>query len=202
MNEDTKLGPCTLEGKFVRLEPLREKHAEVLTEVAAQLDWSIMLYPLLSRRDVDKRILSGIEKEKTDEEYPFAVVLRDQNQIIGSTSFMLVNARHKRAEVGYTWYLPRFQGTYVNPECKFLLLKHAFEDWGAVRMQIGTDARNIHSQRAILKLGAKFEGRLRNYGILPDGKPRDSMLYSITNTEWPEVKARLITRINAHKSSE
>ncbi len=202
MNEDAKLGPCTLEGKFVRLEPLREKHAEALTNVAAQLDWSIMLYPLLSRQDVDKRILSGIEKEKTDEEYPFAVVLRDQNQTIGSTSFMLVNARHKRAEIGYTWYHPKFQGTYVNPECKFLLLKHAFEDWGAVRMQIGTDARNIHSQRAILKLGAKFEGRLRNYGILPDGKPRDSMLYSITNTEWHEVKARLITRTNAYKSSE
>ena len=84
----------------------------------------------------------------------------------------------------------------MNPECKFLLLKHAFEDWGAVRMQLGTHANNVHSQRAIVKLGAKFEGRLRNHGIMPDGQPRDAMLYSIISQEWPEVKSRLVSRIN------
>jgi RimJ/RimL family protein N-acetyltransferase len=83
----------------------------------------------------------------------------------------------------------------VNPESKLLLLKHAFEDWGPVRIQLGTDANNIHSQRAILKLGAKFEGRLRSHGIRPDGSVRDTFLYSIIASDWPEVKSRLLARV-------
>ena len=82
----------------------------------------------------------------------------------------------------------------MNPECKFLLLKRAFEDWGAVRVELGTDSNNVHSQRAILKLGAKFEGRLRNYGIRPEGKARDAMLYSIIDREWSEVKSKLLAQ--------
>ena len=192
------LGPCTLAGKFVRLEPLRHEHIDALAQAAAKLDWSLMLYPLLSREDVETRITSGIEKERGDEEYAFAVLVKAENTLVGSTAYLAISARHRRAEIGSTWYSPEFQGTFVNPECKFLLLKHAFEEWGAVRMQLGTDAKNIHSQRAILKLGAKFEGRLRNHGIRPDGKPRDAMLYSITCSEWPEVKARLLSRIDAY----
>jgi N-acetyltransferase len=82
----------------------------------------------------------------------------------------------------------------VNPECKYLLLKHAFDDWGAVRIQLGTDVNNVHSQRAILKLGAKLEGKLRNHGIRPDGTVRDALLYSIIASEWPEVKSKLLAR--------
>ena len=192
------LGPCTLDGKFVRLEPLRHEHTGGLTEIASKLDWSLMLYPLLSREDVEKRISSGIEKERRDEEYAFIVISKGESRLVGSTAYLAISARHKRAEVGSTWYLPEFQGTFVNPECKFLLLRHAFEDWGAVRMQLGTDTKNIHSQRAIVKLGGRFEGQLRNYGIRPDGRPRDTMLYSITASEWPEVKSRLISRINSY----
>ena len=83
----------------------------------------------------------------------------------------------------------------MNPECKFLLLKRAFEDWGAVRVELGTDSNNVHSQHAILKLGAKFEGKRRNYGIRPEGKVRDAMLYSIIDSEWPEVKSKLLARL-------
>ena len=196
--ESQSLGPCVLEGKFVSLEPLRQGHAVGLAGAAARLDWSLMLYPLLSKEDVDKRIFSGIEKEAKDEEYAFAVVLKNEERIVGSTAYLSISARHRRAEVGSTWYLPEYQRTFVNPECKLLLLKHAFEDWEAVRMQLGTDANNIQSQRAILKLGAKFEGRLRNHGIRPDGKPRDTMLYSIISSEWPDVKSKLISRINSY----
>jgi RimJ/RimL family protein N-acetyltransferase len=180
----------------VRLEPLREQHAQDLAKIAVKQDWSLMLYPLLSKGDVEKRIKIGMAMEKKNEEYAFAVVLKNENRIIGSTSYLTIVPRHKRAEIGSTWYSSEFQGTFVNPECKFLLLKHAFEDWAAVRVQLGTDANNIHSQRAILKLGAKFEGRLRNHGIKTDGTSRDAMLYSIISPEWPEVKARLISRIN------
>src|SRR5712692_4813043 len=172
-SNNQKLGPCTLEGKFVRLEPLRRTHEDALVEAAAKLDWALMLYPLLSRKDVEKRIDNGVKAEEEDEEYAFAVVLKRNGQIVGSTSYMMVVSPHKRVEIGSTWYLPEMQGTAVNPECKYLLLRHAFEDWGAVRVQLGTHVKNVHSQRAILKLGAIFEGRLRNYGIMPDGKARD-----------------------------
>jgi len=196
--ESQSLGPCVLEGKFVRLEPLRQKHAAGLAGAAARLDWSLMLYPLLSKEDVDKRIFSGIEMEAKDEEYAFAVVLKNEERIVGSTAYLSISARHRRAEVGSTWYLPEYQRTFVNPECKLLLPKHAFEDWEAVRMQLGTDANNLQSQRAILKLGAKFEGRLRNHGIRPGGKPTETMLYSIMSSEWPDVKSGLISRINSY----
>ena len=196
MNNQT-LGPCTLEGKYVRLEPLRRNHADGLAAAAAKLDWALMLYPLLTREDVEKRIDNGLKAEEEGEEYAFAVVLKRNGQIVGSTSYMMVVSRHKRLEIGSTWYVQEMQGTAVNPECKFLLLKHAFEDWGALRVQLGTHVKNVHSQRAILRLGATFEGRLRNYGVMPDGKARDSLLYSIIASEWPDVKSNLVSRIDS-----
>lgn len=191
------LGPCTLEGRFVRLEPLRPDHAEAITKAGEKLDWAWMVGPLPSRAAVDRRIAFGLRAEQRDDEYAFAVIHKGQKRVIGSTSYLAIVSRYKRAEIGSTWYSPELWGTVVNPECKFLLLRHAFEDWGAVRMQLVTDARNVHSQRAILKLGAKYEGRLRNYGIMPDGAPRDSMVYSIMASEWPDVKARLLERIGS-----
>ncbi len=139
------LGPCTLEGKFVRLEPLCHEHLKGLTEAASKIDWSLMLYPLHSPTDVENRIKSGLKSEEKDEEYAFAVINRKDQKIIGSTAYLAVVSRHRRAEIGSTWYLPEMRGTFVNPECKYLLLKHAFEDWDAVRVQLGTDSRNLHS---------------------------------------------------------
>ncbi len=195
------LGPCTLEGRLVRLEPLRSNHVDGLTLAASRIDWSLMLNPLRSRNDVENRINNGLRSEEMDEEYTFTVIAKKDEQIIGSTAYLSVVTKHRRTEIGSTWYLPEVRGTIVNPECKYLLLKHAFEDWEAVRVQLGTDSRNLRSQRAILKLGAKFEGRLRNYGILPDGSLRDSLLYSITREEWPEVRSGLIERIGSRKLS-
>ena len=197
-----KLGPCTLEGRFVRLEPLRSNHLEGLADAAAKIDWSLMLYPLLSKNDVERRIHNGLDLEAADEEYAFAVITKTDRKIIGSTAYLSVVSRHKRVEIGSTWYLPELRGTFVNPECKFLLLQHAFEDWHAVRVQLGTDSRNIQSQRAISKLDAKLEGKLRNYGIRPDGRPRDSMLYSIIDSEWEDVKSRLLARIKTFEAND
>jgi RimJ/RimL family protein N-acetyltransferase len=195
------LGPSTLEGRFVRLEPLREKHAASLTEVAVKMDWGWMLTTLRSREDVDRRIAEGLKAEGRNEEYAFAVVLKHHLKVVGSTSYFGIVPKHKSAEIGYTWYSPDAQGTVVNPECKFLLLEHAFEDWGAVRVQLRTDANNAHSQRAILKLGAKFEGKMRNQGIRQDGSIRDSMLYSIIPSEWSTVKKGLEARIESFSKS-
>jgi RimJ/RimL family protein N-acetyltransferase len=157
-----------------------------------------MLGPLRTREAVDSRIAEGLRAERRDSDYAFAVVLKKEERVIGSTAYLAIAAKHKRAEIGSTWYSPDFWGTAVNPECKFLLLKRAFEDWGAVRIQLGTDANNIHSQRAILKLGARLEGRLRNHGIRPDGSVRDALLYSIIASEWPIIKSSLTTRIRGY----
>ncbi len=151
---------------------------------------------------MEKRIRNCLDSEAEDEEYAFAVITRADREIIGSTAYLSVVSRHKRVEIGSTWYLPELRGTFVNPECKFLLLQHAFEDWHAVRVQLGTDSRNIQSQRAISKLDAKLEGKLRNYGIRPDGRPRDSMLYSIIDSEWEDVKSRLLARIKTFEAND
>ena len=153
------LGPCVLQGKFVRLEPLRHKHAKDLFEATKSLDWQWFLSPLRTRDAVNRRIAEGLRAERRGEAYAFAVRLQNDDRVVGSTSYLNVVTRHKRAEIGSTWYSQDLWGTVVNPECKYLLLKHAFEDWGAVRVQLVTDTNNAHSQRAILKLGAKLEGR-------------------------------------------
>lgn len=190
------LGPCVLEGRFVRLEPLRMEHAAGLFEATKSLDWEWFLGPLRTKEDVERRIAEGVAAEERGEAYAFAVRL-DGGRIVGSTSYLAVVPKHRRAEIGSTWYSRDVWGTAVNPECKYLLLKHAFEEWGAVRIQLGTDARNVHSQRAIVKLGAKFEGILRNHGIRPDGSARDAKLYSIIGAEWPGVRSKLLERIQS-----
>ena len=195
------LGPIALNGRFVRLEPLRPNHAAALWEVARGMDWGSMLGPLRSREELDQRITDRMSAEERKVEYAFAVFLKLNNRMVGSTSYLDVAPKRRIAEIGSTWYSLDVQGTVVNPECKYLLLKHAFEDWGAIRVQLGTDVKNVHSQRAILKLGAKFEGQLRNHGIRPDGSIRDTMLYSIISNEWPTVRNRLETRIESFAKS-
>jgi RimJ/RimL family protein N-acetyltransferase len=180
---------------------LRKTYAEALLDAGKGLDWAWVLDPLRTEEDVQRRIEAGLRAEERDEAYPFVVRLRETGRVVGSTSYLDVVSRHKRAEIGSTWYSPNMQGTFVNPECKYLLLKHAFEDWGAVRVQLKTDVNNVHSQRAILKLGAKFEGKLRNHGIRPDGTLRDAMLYSITSTEWPKVKSGLLSRMHSFEKA-
>ena len=192
-----RLGPCVLEGRVVRLEPLRQEHAATLTAAAQKLDWGWFLRPLLTKSDVDKRISDGLKAESKDEAYAFVVIAKKDGQVVGSTSYLQVAAEHKRAEIGSTWYTSDTQGTKVNPECKRLLLRHAFDDWGAERVQFTTDANNLRSQRAILKLGAKFEGKLRSDKRRSDGSMRDSLVYSIIASEWPAVREGLLARINS-----
>ena len=195
---ETSLGPCTLEGRSVRLEPLRMKHAADLSIAAGKLDFGWAMTPLLSREDVDKRIENTLALEEKGQGYAFAVLLKPENRVVGSTSYFGVVPEHRRLEIGYTWYEQNLWGTFVNPESKFLLLQHAFDDWHSIRVQISTDANNKHSQQAIVKLGAKFEGTLRNHAIRRDGTIRDTMMYSITSQEWPGVKAALQQRLDLY----
>jgi N-acetyltransferase len=195
-------GPCTLEGQFVKLEPLRESHTDAMWEAARQIDWELMLRPLRSREAVVQRILDGLKMEEKNEEYGFVVIGKRENRVVGSTAYLNVVSQHRRLEIGSTWYTEGARGTAVNPESKLLLLEHAFEHWQAVRVQLGTHVDNVRSQRAILKLGAKFEGRLRSHGIIPDGTVRDAFLYSIIASEWPEVKKLLLERLASFGSGK
>ena len=194
------LGPCTLEGEFVRLEPLKTEHRDALVSAAQDSDWSWLSIDGTSRDQMSGWIGDAILAQEKGTEYPFIVRSKLTGEIVGSTRYMDVRPPQKGVEIGWTWYSSRVWGTVVNPECKLLMLSHAFEDWGAIRVQLKTDSNNTHSQRAILKLGAKFEGRLRNHRLRKDGSRGDSMMYSITAEEWANgVKENLLARIGSFK---
>lgn len=194
------LGPFVLEGTYVRLEPLRIENAEVLRKAAQDSDWSWMSIDGTTEPNTHRWIRDALAAQERGLEYPFIVYLKADGRAVGSTRYMDVRAANKGVEIGWTWYSSSVWATAVNPECKFLLMRHAFEDWGAIRIQLKTDNNNLHSQRAIVKLGARFEGRLRNHRIRKDGSRGDSMLYAITVEEWPIVKVALEARIEAFRN--
>jgi RimJ/RimL family protein N-acetyltransferase len=126
---------------------------------------------------------------------PFATVVNDGNQVVGSTRYMNIDAANHRVEIGTTWIAKSWQRTFVNTHAKFLMLRHAFEVLGCLAVEIRTHSRNDQSRAAIERLGAKLDGILRRHMIMPDGHIRDTAVYSILQEEWPEVKARLEQRL-------
>jgi RimJ/RimL family protein N-acetyltransferase len=144
-------------------------------------------------------IRAALEAEQQGREYPFAI-FDHGGELLGSTRYMEVQARDRGVEIGWTWYAPPYWGTTVNPESKYILLRHAFEEWGAIRVALKTDVMNVHSQAAIRKLGARFEGVLRQHRIRRDGTYRDTVMFSILDSEWPQVRDGLLRRINLPKT--
>jgi len=183
----------TLEGKHVRVEPLAHEHAEDLFEVGK--DESIWPYmprpPLQSVQDTHALIEQAMEVAAGGSQIPFAIIEHGSGKAIGSTRYLDIRRNDRGLEIGWTWIGTAYQRTVVNTECKYLLLRHAFEDLGAVRVQLKTDLRNVRSQRAIERLGAVREGVLRKHIMLWDGFIRDTVYYSVIETEWPEVKRRI-----------
>jgi RimJ/RimL family protein N-acetyltransferase len=190
--------PVVLAGKHVRLEPMIEDHVPGLAEIGAgQTFWDFMLYGNINTvddmRNWVKDILSRAEKG-TD--LPFVAVHLASGRVAGATRYLNIMPKDRGLEIGGTWYGTEFQRTPVNTECKYLLLRHAFETLGCIRVQLKTDSRNERSQKAIERIGAVKEGVLRNHMILPDGRYRHSVFYSILDTEWPGVKKRLEEMLN------
>lgn len=144
-------------------------------------------------------VQAALNEQECGTELPFVIVDRETDQVVGSTRFLDISLRHRHAEIGWTWLSPTVWRTRTNTECKFLLLRHAFEMLGLVRVCLKTDARNRRSQQAIERLGAVKEGILRRHRILPDGFIRDSVYYSIIAEEWPDVKTRLEGFLNAER---
>lgn len=193
----TELGPITLSGTHIRLEPLRPQHAPDLLAAGKSPEiWSWMMTPpLTSEAAVASYIAAAMKAEAAGTEYAFAVIGQMSGRVLGSTRYLDVAPAHRGVEIGSTWYRPDVWGTAVNAEAKFLLLRHAFETWGALRVQLKTDARNLRSQAAIRKLGASYEGTLRHHRVRLDGTVRDTAMFSIIDAEWPVVRAGLLRRI-------
>jgi N-acetyltransferase len=192
------LGPITLTGKHIRLEPMRPSHAVQLLEAGRAPEiWEWMPTRPITAATMDGWLAKAAEAESQGREYPFVVVRLRDNRVIGSTRYLDVQPDDRTAEIGWTWYSPDEWGSLVNPEAKYLLMRHAFEDWGAIRVALKTDVKNVHSQAAIKKLGARYEGTLRNQRIRPDGSYRDTVIFSVIKSEWPAVKAGLEERLRA-----
>lgn len=192
-----KIAPLTLSGKLIRLEPLSVEHVPDLCRVG--LDdriWRFMRYGSIQTiEDMQRWVenLSVLRSKGTD--LPFAVIWLENERAIGATRYMNIAPEHRSVEIGGTWYGVDFQGSGVNTEAKYLMLRHAFEEWRCIRVQIKTDVRNERSQRAIEKIGLVREGVLRNHIILPDGYIRSSVIYSLLDSEWPAVKSQLEARL-------
>jgi N-acetyltransferase len=179
----------TLTGKHVRLEPMTEAHVPGLTAVGLEDSiWEHMLYGDVRTEEDIRRWVRDILSRP---DLPFVAIHLDSGRIAGATRYLNVTPENRGLEIGGTWYGLEFQRTAVNTECKYLLLEYAFETLGCIRVQFKTDLRNERSQRAIERIGGKHEGVLRNHMVLPDGRFRHSVYYSILDTEWPEVKKRL-----------
>ncbi len=192
--EPMKVEPVVLEGRVVRLVPLSLEHAEGLLSVCEpdifKYFWHFPKeWTLEGFRAYIQYLLHMPDMQ------PFATTLRETGQPVGVTTYMDIRHAHRGLEIGNTWIGRAYQGTQVNPECKYLLLRHAFETLGAIRVQLKTDGRNLHSQRAIAKLGAKLEGTLRKFIIMPDGYLRDNVMFSVIPEEWPDLKAGLEARL-------
>lgn len=188
--------PGLLLGEVVRLEPLSERHGDELWQAAQAPEiWSLMLERLETRAGVDTYLQTALDYGQSGTGAAFAVRCAADGRVVGCTRYMEVSRIHHRLEVGGTWYHPRVWGTQVNPEAKLLLLSYAFEVWQARRVQLKTDALNLHSQAAIRKLGAVYEGTLRAYQVRPDGSSRDTAMFSVTKAEWPMVKQGLMARL-------
>jgi RimJ/RimL family protein N-acetyltransferase len=191
-----RLGPVTLSGTVIRLEPLRPHHFAGL--LAAGQDESIFTHlaaTLNTTEAVDAFLMAALAAEAKGEQYAFAVVRQSDGQMLGSTRFMDVAESQKNVEIGWTWYVKEAWGTAVNPEAKLLLLQHAFDTWGAKRVCWKTDERNLRSQAAIKKLGATYEGTFRNHMRRRDGSWRNTVYFSVIDSEWPGVKAGLTARL-------
>jgi RimJ/RimL family protein N-acetyltransferase len=190
--------PLTLEGAVVRLEPIRREHAELLWEIAKDnLDdvFRWIPYPMKTPDDFRKLVDKAVDEQQRGESVVFATVERQSGRVIGSTRFMNIDRQNCRVEIGSTWIAPAWQRTAVNTEAKYLMLRHAFEVWKCIRVELKTDALNQKSRTAIARIGAKEEGTLRRHLITWTGRVRDTVYFSILYSEWPEVKTQLEKRL-------
>lgn len=188
-----EIQPVVLVGRYARLEPLSLSHAELLWPQADDPEiWRFMPYGEVNSLERLRAVIEDLlRRQDRGTDLPFAVFDLATKAAAGMTRYMTIDRPNRGLEIGGTWYGRQFRRTALNTECKYLLMRHAFEVLGCIRVQLKTDLRNERSQRAIERLGAVREGVLRKNMIMPDGYHRSSVMYSVIDDEWPAVKARL-----------
>ena len=191
-----EITPVTLEGQHVRLEPMSPAHEEALIAAAADGElWNSTVTIVPSRATIAAYIDTALKAQAEGHALPFVIIQESAGKVVGSTRYFHIERDHRRLEIGYTWLSSSAQRTKVNTEAKLLLLTHAFERLGSIRVEFVTDILNEQSRTAILRLGAKQEGVLRSHMIMPSGRYRDSVCFSIIKSEWPAVKAGLQAKL-------
>lgn len=193
-----KVDPIMLEGGVVRLEPMGIGHLDGLWEAGRDESlWRLIPTNVGSIDDMRRYVETALVDRERGVALPFVTVERASGKVIGSTRFGNIDAANLRAEIGWTWITPAFQRTAVNTEAKLLMLTHAFETWKCIRVELKTDALNQRSRAAIKRLGATEEGIFRKHVICDTGRFRDSVYFSIIDTEWPTVKENLLGKLSA-----
>ncbi len=192
--------PITLEGSVVRLEPIRREHAGQFWEAAQDaLDdvFQWIPYRMKTPEDFQQAVAKALAEQERGESVGFATLERSSGCVIGSTRFMNIDRVNRRVEIGSTWIAPAWQRSAVNTEAKYLMLLHAFEHWQCMRVELKTDGLNQRSRNAIVRIGAKEEGTLRKHLVTWTGRVRDTVYFSILDTEWPAAKVRLEEKLRS-----
>jgi len=192
MSREPWIQPVVLEGRIVRLEPLRRDHLDGLAEVAFDPTlWQFTLARPVDRGGLEAWLETALANAQAGTEMPFATVDQASGRPIGSTRYLAIVPEHRRFEIGWTWLATTAQRTGANREAKLLQLTHGFEQLAANRIEFKTDSLNERSRAALLGIGAQFEGVFRNHMVMPDGRLRHSAYYGVTREDWPSVRARL-----------
>lgn len=188
-----EIKPLSLEGKQALLAPMTREHIPVLHAAAQHPEiWSYMTYCFVPDLPAMEGIVdAALRGQALGQQLPFVIINKENELVVGSTRLLDINLAHRNVEIGWTWLTPGVWRSSINTECKYLLLGYCFETLGMVRVLFKTDSRNLRSQAAIERLGGVKEGVLRKHMIQANGYIRDSVMYSILDTEWPAVKARL-----------
>lgn len=192
-----KVENIKLTGKYITLEPLSLQHLDDLCEVGLdEALWRLIPTQIKNRADMRQYIETALDENSRGFSLPFATILNETNKAIGSTRFANIQINDRRTEIGWTWLTNQYQRTFANTEAKLLMLAHAFETWNCIRVEFKTDALNLTSRNAILRLGATQEGIFRQHMICDTGRLRDSVYFSILDSEWVMVKKSLIEKLN------
>ncbi|WP_255310629.1 GNAT family N-acetyltransferase [Aliivibrio sp. 1S128] len=196
MQGEKWLSGTELKGKIVTLIPLQLEHASALVEAASDGElWDLWYTKIPNKETVNGYIELALSEQDAGRSLAFSVIDNETQTIIGTTRLCHADCVNKRVEIGYTWYAKSYQRTSVNTECKFLLLSHAFENLSAIAVEFGTHWHNHASRNAIARLGAKQDGVIRNHQQMADGSYRDTVVFSVINSEWLAVKASLLFKL-------
>lgn len=188
--------PVTLAGRHVRLEPLTLDRVEGLAAVGLDPElWTWIPTAVRTREEMREYVESALADRDAGRALPFVTIDQATGTVVGSSRFAAIDTANRRVEIGWTWIGKPWQRTYVNTEAKLLMLQHAFEQWGCLRVELKTDRLNERSRAAIGRLGAQEEGIFRKHVITASGRVRDTVYFSILDTEWPAIRARLEAKL-------